>query len=554
MHKFTIAIGAVILAGASIAHAGVSDDFAACDGRMKPKSKDDGMRGVATEKIGFSLPGSRNSPIATIAACDKVLASAHLQPAQTLRRAHLLRARAAAYLQQSEPAKALIDLDAAETAIAGRRGEVFFDRSMGASLDLLRAMALVQSDRSADALALADKAAALRPYALQVQMAAAMVRDAARTPATGAANPWDGLLRIMPEFAPSLIAREVDMGNFSSAVRIAEYAPLRLTPKLSPTAGGPPANLIESLTVKLSTLNGALDLAYAYAATGKPNLARQNVELARAGFALATGTVAPVSVMPTGTAGSSFMETLLAPKIALVEARIAVAEGNVGDARRTALGKLPVSAATVELFHAVAAADDGAPPKGLTAIEAEVATKRSPAAKMMGPLAETVLMTPESSRSVIDYEKSRPDFLRALLGAAVSMGTTLLSGIEKTAGFKETQNADGTVTVEYLGSTPAAAMVQEMTLLRAAEVTRQAGKPAFAIEGRKDFTRYLTQTMYGSPINRTPTGHKTELTIRMLADAGAHKGLTIEAAEVIGRLGPLYYEDKPKDGAKTASR
>lgn len=560
MHKLTIAFGAAMLVGASIAHAGVSDDFAACDGRIKPKSKDDGMRGVATEKIiGFSLQGmpsgGRGGPAATIAACDKVLAGDYLQPTQTLRRAHLLRARAAAYVEQSEPAKAIADLDAAEAAIADRRGEVFFDRSMGASLDLLRAMALVQLDRSAEAQALADKAVALRPYALQVQMAAAMVRDAARTPATGGSNPWDGLLSIAPEFAPALIAREVDMGNFASAVRIGEHAPLRLTPRPAATKDISPASLMQSVSVKLSTLNGALDLAYAHAATGQLAKAREHLELARAGFALASETTAPVSLTATGTAGTGLMEQLLAPKIALVEARIAVAEGNMGEARRKAMGKLPSSAATVNLFHAIAAADDGAPPKGLAAIEAEIATKRSPATKMMGQLADTVLIAPESSRSVIDYEKSRPDFLRALVGAAVSMGTTLLSGIEKTAGFKETVNADGTITVDYLGSTPAAAMVQEMTLLRAAELTRQAGKPAFAIEARKDFTRYLTQTMYGSPINRTPTGHKTELTIRMLADPAGHEGLTITAGEVIGRLGPLYYEGKPREAAsRTASR
>ncbi len=279
--------------------------------------------------------------------------------------------------------------------------------------------------------------------------------------------------------------------------------------------------------------------------TGNVAKARAHMEFARDGFSSPSKPLVANAVTPSATVGISASQRLLAPKIALAGARIAIAEGRVDEARRATMGKLPASAATVALYHAIAAADDGAPPKGLTAIEADIATRRSPAAKMIGKLAETVLIAPKSSRSVIDYEKSRPDFLRAFVGAALSMGTTLLSGVEKTAGFKEVANADGTLTVEYLGSTPAAAMVQEMTLLRAAELTRQAGKPRFAIEARRDFTRYLTQSQYGRPINRTPTGHKTELTIRTLDEGANYEGLSIEVAEVIGRLGPLYYQDQP---------
>lgn len=105
--------------------------------------------------------------------------------------------------------------------------------------------------------------------------------------------------------------------------------------------------------------------------------------------------------------------------------------------------------------------------------------------------------------------------------------------------------------VEYSGSTPSAPMVQEMTLLRAAELARAAGKPGFAIVARDDYTRYLTQTQYGAAISRTPTGHKTVMTIRLLDAPDAARGQGFEAAAVIDRLSPLYYEDKPKtEGGK----
>ena len=116
----------------------------------------------------------------------------------------------------------------------------------------------------------------------------------------------------------------------------------------------------------------------------------------------------------------------------------------------------------------------------------------------------------------------------------------------KTTGFKETANPDGTIVVEYTGSTPSAPMVQEMTLLRAAEIARAAGKPGFAIVGRQDYTQFLAQTQYGVTLSRTPTGHKTVLTIELLDSTDAAATRWFEAGGIIDRLGPLYYDAKAK--------
>lgn len=91
--------GAILLGLASAAQAGVSDDFAACDGRMKPKGSDDGMRGEAAIKPWQSW-GTGKGPQAVIAACDRMLVHPNLKPAQVVRRAHMLRARAAAKLER----------------------------------------------------------------------------------------------------------------------------------------------------------------------------------------------------------------------------------------------------------------------------------------------------------------------------------------------------------------------------------------------------------------------------------------------------------------------
>src|SRR5690606_36177041 len=111
-----LGLAALALGTASLAWAGESEDFAGCDGLKKPKKKDDGMRGVAAltgwhNSALFGAPASK--PLDTLMACNRALANAKLLPSQTFRRAHLLRARAAAQLEMGDHAAALADLDQA---------------------------------------------------------------------------------------------------------------------------------------------------------------------------------------------------------------------------------------------------------------------------------------------------------------------------------------------------------------------------------------------------------------------------------------------------------
>jgi hypothetical protein len=223
-----------------------------------------------------------------------------------------------------------------------------------------------------------------------------------------------------------------------------------------------------------------------------------------------------------------------------VEARIAVAEGRHGDAISALVGApLPKDAATAELMRALKAqapAKDAALVPDAGSFAADAAGERR---EVLARLAGRALITPETPRAVVDYEKSRPNILGALVGGALSMGTSLLGGIDRLDGFRSTANPDGTTKVAFVGNTPSAMLVQEMTLLRAAEVTRAAGKPAFVIVDRKDFSRSLRTTRAGMEISNVPTGFKSEMSIRFLDSPRA-----LEALAVIDALGPLYYEEK----------
>jgi hypothetical protein len=537
MRKYTLA--GALLASASMTHASDKRDFEGCDGRIHPGKQDDGMRGEAGQS-GYSLfPGAKRGT--DIAACTRALASPRLLPTQNLRKAHLLRARAAAYLQEGETANAIADLDMADAAMASLADNVFYRRSMGVSLSLLRAVALAQSGKIEDAVPLARAAAQTRPYSLQILNGAAKILQASREAGDGTASPWLPAIPLEPAMAATAMSNEAELGNFAAVVSLSEgVEPEWPTKPLTSFGLGSDensSNLVSALMV-------SLDSAYARAATG-------DVPGAQATLALMKEKMAPALSMPTDKEGTSFttpirdiMNKFVDIRQKQVDARIAVAEGRTNDALAMLVGaQLPRNAVTVELLTALGKAlpeKDRAASPDVAPFMTELAAQRK---KGLDAIIPTLLIAPETPRSVVDYDKARPNILGALIGGALTMGTSLLGGIKRTDGFRSTANADGTTKVEFIGNTPSAALVQEMTLLRAAELAKAAGKTHFIIVDRKDFSRYMQTTQYGVPISSVPTGFKTELTVRFV-DATVDPARALNAVSVIDALGPLYYEDK----------
>lgn len=538
-------LAALALGIAVPAHAGVSEDFSECDGLKKPKSSDDGMRGEASfPSYRFS---GRDAPSRTLAACNRALESGKLLPEQTLRRAHVMRARAAAKLELGDAAGALADLDAAQEAGKAYAGDFFYNRSMGVSLDLLRALALNETGERKAALALAEAAAAKRTYALEIQRVAGMLRAAN---GDNPADPtiWQGLARIDPAtrgISSQFASQSGDLTELAASAGTPAVAmPEAPSLKAMMTSGG---NIAPLLSEWSAPVRGAMTKAYALAAHGQPAAARAWVEATRAALDAAGPAGKPQG--EEGKQAPKDIVTLLVemvraehfqPLADLVDARVAIAEGRLADAATALQGKQLRATPVTEEFHAAYAAARAAGAVGAPDLPALApAAKRGPA--RLSRMANNLLIRPESQRKLIDYEKSRPNILGALVGAAFSMGTSLLGGIDRTAGFRSTPNEDGSVKVEYTGNTTSAVVVQEMTLLRAAELAREAGKARFHVVARNDYQRYLTQTMNGVPMSQTLTGYKTELTIRMLGD-GEGEADALDAVAVIDALGPVYYE------------
>jgi hypothetical protein len=549
---------AVALALAAPAHAGLSQDFSECDGLRKPKTSDDGMRGQAT--FPAYRFGNQDSPHLTLAACNRVLESGKLLPEQTLRRAHIMRARAAAKLQLGDSAGALADLDAAEAAGKQYANDFSYERSMGISINLLRAVALSEKGEKAAAIALAEAAATKRPYALQLQWAATTLRSA------NGDNPndpaiWRDLLRIDPSARTSYAEMAMKPDDFAAIAAKAGIPQVTLPVIEGNLMNLANTNSIVSMAAELDApVNRAMQTAYALAANGKADAAREWVAAARNAVEPAAPAADPASEKerakkPAGL--GSFLLPIIKrssfdPMVPLVDARIAVSEARLTDAHALVKdSKLRSNATTEELYAAYAAARQKGGDAAPELPKLEPANARGPA--QLTGLAKQLLIAPESRNKQIDYEKSRPNILGALVGAAFSMGTSLLGGVERTAGFRSTPNADGSIKVEYTGNTTSGPVVQEMTLLRAAELAREASKSHFQIAGRSDYQRYLTMTQYGVEMERTLVGYMTELNVRFLG-AEEQDANALDAAAVIEALGPIYYgSSEAKNNTKKSS-
>lgn len=521
--------------------------FEACDGRLAPGKQDDGMRGEAGTR-GYAFNSSPGS--GAIEQCTIALASPRLLPTQTLRRAHLLRARAATHLTQGNAAEALADIDAAEAATVNLSGDRFFQRSMGVSLKLLRAFAYVQSDRMADATDLARAAMEARPYALAVQMVGAAILQGGRPIAAPSPSPWLALARLDPAGRHRALSSEADVGNFAAVLAIRPLITLEWPEKpLQPVALM--ARTTESAQL-LTSLSIQLHVAYARAATGDATGARNDIaELKRR---LSVARRDPLATPANDGAIAQFAQNESALWEALdkfvelrsrqIEMRIAVSQGHRAEAISALIATPPPrDAATIELLTALKASSTSKDATMLPDVQPLIVDLTKAHRESVRKSARQALIAPETTRAMIDYARARPNILGALVNGAASMGLSLLGGIDRTDGFRSTANADGTTKVEFIGATPSAPVVQEMTLLRAAEIARAAGKAGFVITNRQEYSRRMTTTRGGIEISSIPSGFKSELTIRFV-DAGAEKDQAFDALAVIDALGPLYYEEK----------
>ncbi|WP_404482523.1 hypothetical protein [Novosphingobium sp. BL-52-GroH] len=527
------------VACAATAHASDTDVFAGCDGNGKPGKSADGLSYPQnTMRYGDYASGSSQS---VIAACTAALAHPKLLATQNLRRARLLRARATAQLKADNLPGALADIDLAGAAAGDAAADALYRRSMAVSLDLLRALVYDQMGNRDEALRLARQSAAARPYALEVQRVAAHLllthgqNDAAAQATLLAAN------RLDPDFAQYQLTVLGYAGDFKAMAQLA--LPPVDVPATTPEKSLSPLGSLQKVLASRSQLTNGMLLAYARATTGDVAGARRDMAQTKARFAaLSSGQPETLSAEAQANIFKPYAD-LIASYETRIEARIALQEGRKTDAIARLQGaSLPVDAVTADLFKAVRIAQ-GQPETAFPGDLDPASNRQATARKaLFDSMVRMATIEPETAGTNSVYKRSRPNVLGALVGAAFSMGTTLLQGVKNTDGFSAQPNADGSVQVSLTGATTAPAVVREMTLLRAAEMAIEAGKPSFVVAARNDYARTMTTSQYGATISSVPTGYKTDMVVRFLAP-GEQDGRALDARAVVDALGPYYYKE-----------
>ena len=266
----TLALPLVALLLPHTALASASDDFAACDGFTKPGGSVDGMgsqsRLPTAQEFGAPL-------LADMTACNDALVSPKLLPQQNLRRVHLLRARAGAYLRNGDLAAAFADLDRAEAAAGQLKDDPLFERSLGTSLRLLRALALDRSGQSDHAVAMVEDAANLRPWSIEIQQVLSYLllhRPGAAATGTMLFGRHRQLDPQFDQYAARAFAAE---GNFTALARLASP----LSPIPADSAAQAHGKAVGALL--LGDVDRAIVHAYAQAAIDNHEAARRELDL-----------------------------------------------------------------------------------------------------------------------------------------------------------------------------------------------------------------------------------------------------------------------------------
>jgi hypothetical protein len=534
--------------------------FPQCDGYGPPTAAGDGMTKWALTLGILSLGGGntrRTTPTFAephgIGACGAALSDLGKYPQYWMRKVSLLRARAIHRLEIDDSAGALKDLDAADAA-AVDKDDVYYQRSLKLGLDLVRAYALRVAGDASKSEALAMQAWASRPYSAEAAYAAVIVLG---PDAPG--NDADQILRAtsqsLPEAADRLFDTAFEHGRFDEAVTL--YPGIAPVPRV----GNIPMAFRDA--VQLKQTNRALDenfwatesgrYAYALAALGRPGDARAAIQAEHDRFAASTPADPPLAQGASVQAMTEYavheqanleIKTLVGPVVAtwarVVEARCAVDEGRIEEtwAEFAVPGgpKGPVSWAMVDLANAIAAKS---PAHALGASRMELGIekgRRAPRAAELKALFVTLPET-ETRERVAPY---RPDRSWRWAGGVAENG------------FALTEHPDqGSTTISFRGRNAPAATLEDLSLLKAADMARQAGKKGVVVLGRRSINHIITTTMYGQAIASRPDGYEIQLDVMLVDPASppaAYKDAPwriMDADAAYAALAPIYLAPNP---------
>ena len=550
-------VAAALLAGAAapVAAAPNPSHFQACDGYGKPTENGDGMTKEAIGLLGIFTAGPSagdtrrvEPPLGPdgVAACTNALADPRMLDKHWARKVSLLRARAVHRLALGQSDFAMTDLDAAKAAVREPTNP-YFVRSLGLGLDLVRAYALRQQDRAAEANAIVAKVILARPFNRETAASLLAIVPDPRALVNGEPILLP-LARLQPKFIDSIFTEAFRTRDFATAIAIYPHvtAPLRVGDRGVASIEANVQRERNFAADQLFTANRRAMLAYARAATGDSAGARRDLDSAE-GILLSMRPMAP---LPAGTKEGRNQRALralngLAVAAAkqsaeglkvwrgMVDARVGFDQGRI-PASFTELPKLIPNAAALDLLTEIHARNPSFSGAGGAIADLEKRLrpeimKRDEEVKLLF----ASLPHAEIAQRIATYRKANSDLAGYFWG-----------GI---SGFKTKPNGDGTTTVIFTGQKSSGGVVEEMALLRAADLAREQGKTGLVIRERADFERTQNNIMYGYTVSTVPLGYSTELTVEFVDKSNlppqyrSAQWRVLDVAQILSQLGPTYW-------------
>jgi hypothetical protein len=530
-------------------------DFPACDGYGAPGRSSDGISRGVSGFTALMVGGTESSQLRRselvygrrgIDICTALLDYRWMLPEYGLRRASLLEARGLHRLGAGDPPAALADFDLAREAAGA--GDALTDRSFLLGLRLARAYAQYKAGDMASAAAESQAVIAARPYDSRLAETAAQLQFSA-------ARDWPAYLRNLREIAridPNVISRLYTLafirGEFGEVIAL--HPQVRFGTPPAPGGGYVIPGRDEAIAetaVRQATVDGFH--AYALQANGRNTEA--DAALAAAGARLAQAMLQPP--LETGRteltrAQRSQFAAMLARRPEAVAAiakwermirlRRQVAEGNIAAAIADMQAK-PVDpdSAALDLFEAMIRAQPalGAEMSVMVVrLRARIATDLDRALDLSVQELARRLPEPESVQRMPSYDGGA--------GALDGNGYRSLPGTD----------GAGTQTIRFASGRGSISVANEMALLRAADLARQAGRRGLIVLRRGDVVRSTTiTTYYGGSGPATPSGQEAEIEIAFvdpaaLPPAYTGAGWRVLDPEIIwSALSPIYVRQSP---------
>ncbi|HVV64917.1 MAG TPA: hypothetical protein VHC42_05575 [Rhizomicrobium sp.] len=561
------AAGMTLLAQTSAVLADASSEqYRGCDGYGAASSAGDGMTEWATVLLLFNPPGYGNTSRSGasrgaegIADCDAALVD--LPTKHWRRKVSLLRARALHRLDEGDAPGAISDLDLADAA-ASTGNDLLYARSLGLGVKYVRALAVRRSGQEANGEALALSTEAERPYDRQ-SVVAAMIALGPKAPKDDRIGLERALAKLVPTAVDALFVEALAGADFKNAIVLyGQLTPYREYGLVNISDGQQRERQMRDFAMEeFFRASRAGAYAFALAAVGRDADAR--AALAEARTKLSADTQPPPPLDPSLSSSEHARETAYREenvanrkKVAelagqtidqwqsRVEMRLALSAGNAAQALAALKASQlkpgwPEKTMLDEILQRLPKAD-------VSSRGAAQALRASISDVGEEPSLETLfkaLPEPETAERVPPYIEARKPFL-AMTGSQADLDAE---------GYR-TRGPDGrgVVTVGFRGDRGTASMIEEMALLRTADMARQQGKKKILIVDRRDTAFSISTTYYGTPLRTDPDGFQTELDVLLTnadslpAEFTGQAWRLLDADEIYNALAPVYIRPQAK--------